>query len=743
MLHTNKVRAGLAAVVLAGSTVGALALTAPASSGSPSAARAAKCPWMRGHQSPSRRAHELVRKMTLDQKVSELYGRGDFTHYGAANYIPAVPSLCIPQQVFNDAGAGLGDGQEMVTAFPDGITQAASWDRKTERQVGAAIGWEAWHKGIDVQLAPGVDVTRNPLAGRSFEYAGEDPYLSGQTAVAEIDGIQSQHVAATVKHYALNDQETNRTTDSSDASVRTMQEIDLPPFEAAVKQGHVASVMCGYNRVNGVYDCQNRYLLRKVLDRQFHFPGWVMSDWGATHSTVAAAKAGLDQEQAGTKGTYFSTPLKQAVQQHKLSMRTLNDMVFRLMRSLFATGVFDHPPAAEPQASKTDVHTAKDKAIALQAAEGGAVLLKNSNGALPISGHGKRIAVIGDPASPNGAQNFYQGGGSSRVPIDGPNQDVVDPLSAITARAQTDGDTVTYTNGSTSADAAAAKTADEAVVFIADGETEGVDRTSLNANDESCSLSGCSSQNNPAPNSVVAAVAAANPNTVVVVQAGGPVAMPWLQQVRSVLDMWYPGEQDGNVAARLLFGDVDPSGKLPFTFPTSMSQSPIHSKRQWPGVNNKQGVPQSRYSEGLLVGYRWYDAKHLKPMFPFGFGLSYTNYRFSHLRLRSTRSGAVLRFTVTNTGQRSGAEVAQIYVGDPRAAHEPPLQLKGYRKVALGAGQHRQLTMRLNSRSFSYWNTHANNWRVARGCYSVRVGDSSAHLPLRGRLGRGGASCRG
>src|SRR4051812_24940382 len=276
-----------------------------------SAAQAAGCPWMDRHKSASERARELVHAMTLDQKVAELYGRGDLTYYGTANDIPAVPALCIPELVFNDAGAGVGDGVQLTTAYPDGIAQAASWDPAVQRAVGAAIGREARAKGIDVQLAPGIDIARNPLNGRNFEYAGEDPYLAGQTGVAEIRGIQSQKVAATVKHYALNDQETNRFTDSSDADERTMQEIHLPAFEDAVRAG-VASVMCSYNRVNGVYACEQPYLLNTVLKGQFGFDGWVMSDWGGTHSTVPAALAGMDQEQAAGKGQYFSTALKNA-----------------------------------------------------------------------------------------------------------------------------------------------------------------------------------------------------------------------------------------------------------------------------------------------------------------------------------------------------------------------------------------------------------------------------------------------
>jgi len=705
-------------------------------------ASAASCSWMDKHKSPDERARELVKAMTLDQKIAELYGRGDFTYYGAANDIPAVPELCIPELVFNDAGAGVGDGQTNTTAFPDGITQAASWDRDVQQSVGAEIGRQAWQKGIDVQLAPGVDIARSPLNGRNFEYAGEDPYLSGQTGVAEIRGIQSVHVVATVKHFALNDQETNRMSDSSDVDERTMQEIHLPAYEAAIKQGHVGSVMCAYNRVNGVYSCENRYLLRHVLDKQWGFKGWVMSDWGGTHSTVKAANNGLDQEQNITSGSYFNDNLKTAVQQHKVPMSRLNNMVFRLMRSLFAVGVFDDPPPAEPGASAADVDTPQAKALALNAAEGGAVLLKNAGGALPIQGSGKSIAVIGDAASPNGAQTYFQGGGSSKVPIAGPNPNVIDPLSGITTRAQADGDTVTFNDATTTADAAAAASAaDVAIVVVGDSASEGQDRTSLSMSNRTCTLFGCVAGSGPAPDDVVSAVAAANPNTIVVLQTGYPVTMPWLSKVKAVLETWYPGEQEGTAIASLLWGDVNPSGKLPVTFPKKLSDSPIRSKAQYPGINDQSGVPHTKYTERLLVGYRWYDAKHIAPMFPFGFGLSYTSFRYSGLHVHPTMSGATVTFRVTNTGARTGADVAQLYVFDPRAAHEPPKQLKGYAKVLLQPGQSKTVTFTLDKRSFSYWNVKVHGWRVAAGCYRLGVGDSSRALPLRGRVVRGRATC--
>ena len=704
-------------------------------SGTP--ANAANCPWMDKNKSANERAHELVKAMTLDQKIAELYGRGDFSYYGAANDIPAVPALCIPELVFNDAGAGVADGQTNTTAFPDGIAQAASWDRVMQHRVGSAIGWEAWHKGIDVQLAPGVDIARNPLNGRNFEYDGEDPYLSGQTGVAEIRGIQSQHVVATVKHYALNDQELNRMTGSSDANERTMQEIHLPAYEAAVKQGHVGSVMCAYNMVNGVYSCENRYLLRHVLDHQFGFTGWVMSDWGGTHSTVAAANNGLDQEQDIGKGKYFSGPLKTAVQQHKVSMKTLNQMVLRLMRSLFRIGVFDNPPPAEPGASKADVNTTQEKDIALEAAEGGAVLLKNDHNALPIQGTAKRIAVIGSAASPQGAQNYYQGGGSSKVPIAGPNDSVIDPLQGITARAQADGDVVTYNDGSNTADAAAAaKAADVAIVVEGDSASEGQDRESLSMSNRNCTLFGCAAGSGATPDQTIDAVASANPNTIAVLQTGYPVTMPWLDKVAAVLETWYPGEQEGNAIAALLWGDVNPSGKLPYTFPKQLSDSPIRSKQQYPGVTRQGGVPHTIYSEHLLVGYRWYDAKHIQPLFPFGFGLSYTTFRYSGMHVTGTTKHARVSFRVTNTGTRLGAEVPQLYVFDPAAAHEPPKQLKGYTKVLLQPGETQTVTLHLNKRSFAYWNVRKHAWRVALGCYGIRVGGSSAALPLHGKVCR-------
>jgi beta-glucosidase len=722
-------------------TVAALIGAALPVVGGGAVAGAAGCSWMDASKPADQRAHELLAAMSLDDKIAELYGRGDFNQYGTASYIPAVPALCIPEVQLNDAGAGVGDQQVNTTAFPAGIAQAASWDPALQEEFGRALGSEAWHKGINVQLAPGVNIARVPMNGRNFEYAGEDPYLSGQGAAAEILGIQQNPVIATVKHYALNSQETNRMSDSSDVDERTAQEVYLPAFETAVKQGHVGSVMCSYNRINSVYACENPTYLTDYLKKQFGFTGFVMSDWGGTHSTVPAANSGLDVEMNITSGTYFSAPLKAAVQAGQVSQQRLDDMVLRLLRPMFAVGLFDHAKVSFPQSNLAVADTPQDAQLALRIAENGAVLLKNSNRVLPLDGAGKRIAVIGLPAGPVGAENVYGGGGSSHIPEAG-YIPVESPLQAITQRALANGDLVTYADGTAVADAvAAASTADIAVVFAADAETEGADRANLSLSNQFCVLVACTPSVGD-PDALISAVAAANPNTVVVLNTGGPVVMPWLDQVRGVLEMWYPGQELGNATAALLFGDVNPSGKLPQTFPKSVADLPTRTAQQYPGVNDSNGVPHSRYSEGMLVGYRWYDAKNIAPLFPFGFGLSYTSFDLSGLSVTTTPTGANVSFTVSDTGQRAGAEVAQVYVADPAAAGEPPKQLKGFRKVQLSPGGTSRLTVPLDQRAFSHWDVRSHSWQVTKGCYAILVGSSSRSVPLSATIGRGGATCK-
>jgi beta-glucosidase len=710
-------------------------------SGSPAKATANSCGrWMDAAQTPDARATELLKAMTLDQKIQMVHQQyGDMVgSYGAAGYVPAIPSLCVPALVLNDAGSGLGDAQVGITSYPAAMSQASSWDPQEQYRLGASLGQESFAKGVNVLLGPDVNIARIPLNGRTSEAFGEDPYLAGQTAAAFIQGVQSQHVIATVKHYDANNQETNRGTINEVVDNRTLHEIYQPPFNAAINQGGAGAVMCSYNKVNGAYACQNGPILNTDLKGQMGFPGFVMSDWGATHSTVSSALNGLDMEMSvaqepdavsslgafGSGGTngfedYYAGPLKTAVQSGQVPMGTLDSMVKRILRSMFTVGLFDHPAPSEPTGYPAPVDSAANQAAALSAAEQGSVLLKNTGGTLPVAGSGKKIALIGLDAGP-GAVTAAQAGGSVHV-----NQpDVVTPLEALSARAAQARDTLIYNDGSNvQAAAELAKTSDLAVVYAGYVESEGTDRSNLDYDYGICSLV-CETQPSNS-DQLIAAVAASNAHTAVVLNTGGPAVMPWLSQVESVLEMWYPGEQDGNAAAALLFGDVDPSGKLPITFPVSLSQLPTRSASQWPGLNGT-----AVYSEGLLVGYRWYNSRELTPLFPFGYGLSYTTFRFSDLR--AVRSGGTVdvSYLVTNTGRLAGADVGEVYVTDPQSAGEPPQQLKGYEKTWLQPGESKTVTVTLPASAFEYWDISTNSWTTAGGNYTIRVGDSSTGEPL-------------
>jgi beta-glucosidase len=718
-------------------------VTLVAGTGVGSSSAAAACgPWMNAQQTPAQRTSELLGAMSLGDKIQMVTGEGEFNpttaNPAAAGNIAANPALCIPALVLNDATSGVGDQQQLTTAFPDSIVLASAWDPPLAQQYGAALGREAFAKGVNVMLGPGVDIARNPLNGRNFEYAGEDPYLAGQAGAGIIHGIQSQHVIATVKHYALNDQETARTTDSSDASERTIQEIDLPAFQAAVKAG-VGSVMCSYNRINSVYACENPTMLHGVLDGQFGFSGFVMSDWGANHSTVASANAGMDMEMPGgvsNNPEYYGPALQTAVQSGQVSMATLNDMVRRIVYTMFRLGLFDHVPAEGAGAAATPATNSDSIAMARKVAEEGTVLLKNGSGVLPLSGPGKRIAVIGPAANSAGATLAEQGYGSGHVPEFAYQPGVVSPLQSITSRAAQAGDVVTYADGDATDDAvAAASAADLAVVFVNDAEIEGADRPDLDVHSGTCSfadvLSPTSCSYSPLDqNALVSAVAAANPHTIVVIQSGGPVAMPWAGQVQGILENWFPGQVDGDAIAPVLFGDVDPSGKLPVTFPVKLSDDPLQTAAQYPGVTvpGDSVGPHSSYSEGLLVGYRWYDARNIAPLFPFGYGLSYTTFRYSGIAVKRTGAGASVTFTVTNTGRRAGAAVGQVYVGAPASVGEPPKQLEGFRRVELHPGQSAAVTIPLGAMSFAHWDTTKHAWAVSGGTYQVMVGSSSRDI---------------
>jgi beta-glucosidase len=721
------------------------ALAAALGGGRTTAAHADACPWVGSSASPDARAHQVVAAMTLDEKLSMVRQPDPvWTHYGVAGYIPPIPRLCVPDLYLNDAGAGVGDQEENVIAFPAPIAQAATWDTALQRDFGRALGWEAWHKGVNVQLAPNVNIARVPMNGRNSEAFGEDPFLAGQTGVAEIKGIQDNNVIATVKHYALNNHEQNRMTVSSDADERTIHEIYLPAFEAAVKQGDVGSVMCSYNRINGTYACENDHMLNGILKGELGFSGFVMSDWRATHSTVQSANAGMDMEMDVSPGTYYGDPLKTAVQSGQVPMSRMDDMVIRILRPMFQRGIFEHPHAPEPQAFAADVRRPEDLTLARKISEDGTVLLKNSGNVLPIAGSGKRIAVIGPAGGPVGTAQSYGTGGSSHIPEFGTKADLVTPFQGIQQRGQAENDVVTYTDGTSTADAvAAASAADVVVVFGNDEQSESNDRPDLSLSSAKyCTLAGCA----PLPgnqDAMIDAVAQANPNTVVVLDTGGPMVMPWLDKVKGVMQAWYPGQEDGNAIAALLFGDVNPSAKLPQTFPKSVADLPTKTNAQFPGTNDAQGVPHAQYSEGLKVGYRWYDSQNIQPLFPFGYGLSYTTFALRKLQVKPSGSGVRVSVNVTNTGSRDGAEVPQVYVAMPASTGEPPKRLAGFEKVSLKPGQTKTATVTLGRRAFSYWDTLTGAWVASPGCYGVLAGNSSRDLPLSGKVAIGNANCAG
>ena len=717
------------AVVVA--VLGAVSAPAHAQSASPS------CPWMDASRTPEQRADLLIKAMSLTQKLHETTWSDPpwFTHFGTAGHVDGDSSLCLPDINMSDAGSGVVGLQQGTTIFPSGIAQAAMWDPHMTRRFGEALGQEAFEKGINVMLGPGMDMARIATNGRNFEYGGEDPLLTGQTMTAAIQGVQSNPVLAEAKHYVLNDQEYDRNTVDVHVDDRTLHEIYLAPFEAAVKQGHVGSIMCSYNLAFGKHVCENGNLLDGILRGQWGFDGFVTSDWGAAHSTAPSANAGLDLEMNAAGNHYFGTTLGDAITAGQVSVATLDAMLRHIFVPMFRFGLFDHPVVTQPAAYLAQVDTPAHRSLARELSEQSTVLLKNKDDLLPLDrGKNRTIAVIGSAANPAGAAGASGGGGSSHgTGLPSP----VSPLEGIQRVAQTRGDTVVYADGSSSADAtAAASRADVAIVVIADTESEGSDRSTLDANGFGiCASVACGSSGQD-ENGLVQTVAAANPNTVVVIDAGAPVSMPWLGGVKSVLDAWYPGVENGNAIADLIYGLADPSGHLPQTFPRALGDMPAKTPAQYPGIKD-----EATYSEGLGIGYRYFDAHGVTPLFPFGYGLSYTSFGFSDLAVTRSGAGARATFTLTNTGRRAGADVAQAYVAFPPALGEPPRQLRGFSKVYLNPGESQTVTIPLDARAFSYWDSPKQSWVQGSGCYGVSVGDSSRSLPLSDVVGIAGGRC--
>jgi beta-glucosidase len=663
--------------------------------------------WTNTMLSASQRASLLTSAMTYNEMAAMVAGAsGPYV-----GYIPNNIRLGIPALNLQDGPAGIGDGANNVTAFPAPITLAASWDVALARQYGSLMGAEVRGKGVNVLLAPMMNIARAYQAGRNFEGNGEDPQLSGAMVAAEIQGIQSQGVIATAKHFVCNDQETLRTLISSDVDERTRQEIYYPPFRASVRAG-VGAVMGSYNRVNSRYACESE-ALNATLKKLWDFNGFVMSDWGAGFSTTTGADNGLDMDMYS--GEFASNSITRAIQSGNVPSSEINGMVQRTLTSMFQSGMFDNPATGSLSSNVTGTAHAQ---FARNAAAQGTVLLQNNGGLLPLNISAiHSIAVIGSAAS---TSPISIGAGSAGVTL--PYN--ITPLVGMASRAGT-GITVGYSQGdgaSISAAAQLASTSDVAIVCVGQQTSEGSDRASLSLPNGQDAL--------------VSAVTAANPHTIVVIYSSSATLMPWANQVAGILFAWYPGQENGNALAQVLFGDVNPSGKLPITIPAAANQVCANTPAQFPGM-----LGHVAYSEGLQVGYRWFDANNVAPLFPFGFGLSYTTFSYSNLTVSAVSpSGQVqIGFDLTNTGARTGAEVAELYLGFPAAANEPPKLLKGFQKIMLTPGQTQHVIFNLDWEDLANWDAAARGWIVTPGTFQVMVGASSRDPRLNGSFTVGSA----
>jgi beta-glucosidase len=671
------------------------------------------CPWVGAASSAGDRADAVLSRMTLRDEVAMVHGVGSPIKAGAyAGSVAANPRLCIPALHFADGAAGVANGITGVTQLPAPVALASSWDPQLATRYGRVVGDQSRGKGVEVNLGPTLNIVRDPRWGRAFESYGEDPYLSGELGAAYVQGVQGTGVMAEVKHLAAYNQETNRNhpADNAVVSRRALEELYLPQFEAAVRRGHAAAVMCAYSTVNGEPACQNQVLLN-ALKRQWGFDGFVTSDWFASFFAAPAANAGLDLEMP--TGARFGASLRDAVTSGIVLRARLDDMVRRILVSMFRFGLFDRRPSGS---LSTKVTSDSDAAIARSVAAKGMVLLKNQDGVLPLGGGSTRsLAVIGADAR---SATLTNGGGSAAVVA----QTKVSPLRALRARATRDNVKVRAPAGhlSRSRDelrrqaVKIARRSDAAVIFVGKYEEESADLANIDLPSDL--------------NDLIADVARVNPRTIVVLNTGSAVEMPWLGSVAAVLEAWYPGQEGAAATASVLFGDVNPSGKLPVTFPRTLADVPAATTAQWPGANGSVA-----YSEDLLVGYRWYAARGVPPQFPFGFGLSYTSFDFHNLRVRERPDASgkvVIHVDVANRGRRAGAEVVQVYVAHPEGTGEPPWQLQAFRRVTLRPGEARRVALTLDERAFASWDDARGAWETPAGVYRIAVGDSSANLPL-------------
>jgi len=703
-------------------------------------------PWMNPSLSLDERASMVVKEMTLDEKISMLHGTGmpglgevsplHINSNGGAGYVVEIPRLGIPAINMSDAAYGVrasGENGRYSTALPACIAGAASWDPQGGFEFGALIGRELRAQGFNMSLGGGTNLTREPRNGRTFEYMGEDPVLAGKMVASVIRGTQAQHVIGDIKHFALNDQEAGRDSYNVSIDKRAARESDLLAFEIGIEEGHPGAVMCSYNRVYGDHACQSKYLMTDLLKKDWSFKGFVVSDWTATHSSAKASAAGMDHEEPGWH--FFGDELKKDVESGKVPVSEIDDHVHRILHAMFATGVVDHPQ------EKSVVDVLGGFEVARKLEENGIVLLRNEGAQLPLdAGKVHSIAVIG----PHADVGMISGGGSAQVDPPGGNAIMppgkgqtswmvpiwfpTSPLKSIRAKAP--GAKMQFDSGADPASAAAlAKNSDVAIIFAYQWESESADLPSLALPEHQDDL--------------IARVAAANPHTVVVVESGGPVTMPWADKVSAIVEAWYAGSSGSDAVANVLFGDVNPSGKLPLTFPRTEADLPHPTIVQppptpadfWTGdiwKHIEAGLPTFpvTYDEGVKVGYKWYDAEKKSVLFPFGYGLSYTTFAYADLKVTPGKTPKVT-FTVKNTGSRDGAEVTEVYASLPASAAEPPKRLVGFSKVPLKAGESKEVTIEVNPKYLSIYNVEKNGWQLLPGEYGFMVGGSSQDLPLK------------
>jgi beta-glucosidase len=728
----------LAVLALLGGTLAQACARRPQGHAPGEPAKVAKAAWTTRSLDPGERAKLLVAALTLTEKTTLLTGyfgnqapwndyQFDEARRQSAGLVRGVPRVGFPPQWQTDAGSGVATQgaappQLQRTLLPSGILTASSFSPELAERAGAMIGSEARASGFNVMLAGGANLLRDPGNGRNFEYAGEEPLLAGTMVGAIVRGIQSNRIVSTVKHFALNDQETGRNVMNVQIDEAAARISDLLAFQLAIEQGDPGSVMCSYNQVNGRYACENPWLLSQVLKGDWGFRGYVMTDWGAQSDTIRNANAGLDQETGVLKqgGYQWLDKLAAAVKTGKVPQARLDDMVQRVARALIEKGAIDEPVSPGP------IDFAAHAEVSRAVAEEGIVLLKNE-AVLPLATSLKHVALIGGHAdvgvlSGGGSAQVYAPGGNA-VPGLGPEHwpgpqvyARSSPLAAL--RAELPSTELSWTSGEDTAVAArAAAAAEIAIVFVTQWTSE--------AQDFPLSLP-------DAQDALVEAVARANRRTVVVLETGGPVLLPWLERVPAAVEAWYPGSSGGQAIARVLSGAVNPSGHLPASFPRAVEQLPR------PSIVGQGLAPEQPFDvslhEGAAVGYRWYDRQKLAPLLPFGHGLSYTSFTQTELAARVVDRELEVSFRITNVGARSGKHVAQIYVSSGSGLWEAPKRLGAFAKVELSPGASSRCTLRVDPRLLATYDTARPGFHVSAGEYEVALGASAASLGERVKL---------